>query len=69
MPLIFRTAIKPTSSIGKEQDTINLSEKKNDKLIIKGRHDSCIAVRAVPVIEAAAAVAITDILLSEGFFS
>lgn len=69
MPLIFRTAIKPTSSIGKEQDTINLSEKKNDKLIIKGRHDSCIAVRAVPVIEAAAAVAVTDILLSEGFFS
>lgn len=65
MPLIFRTAMKPTPSIAKEQDSINLKEKKNVKLQIKGRHDPCIVPRAVPVIEAAAAIAILDMMLDE----
>ncbi len=63
MPIIFRTAIKPTASIARTQDTVDLTEKQNTKLEIKGRHDPCIVVRAVPVTEAAAAIAITDILM------
>lgn len=63
MPLVFRTAFKPTPSIAKEQDTVSLSKLENVKLSIKGRHDPCIVQRAVPVIEAAAAVAVCDMLL------
>ena len=65
MPIIFRAGIKPTPSIAKEQDSVSLSEKKNVKLVIKGRHDPCIIPRAVPVIEAAAAIAILDAILDE----
>lgn len=65
MPLVFRAAIKPTPSIGKEQDTVNLELKENIKYTIKGRHDPCIIPRAVPVTEAAAALAILDMLLDE----
>jgi len=60
MPITFRVAIKPTPSISVEQDTVDLTEKKNVKLKIEGRHDSCITPRAVPVIEAIAAIAIYD---------
>ena len=63
MPLIFRAAIKPTPSIAKEQDSIRLSKEENAKLVIQGRHDPCIVPRAVPVLEAAAAVAIYDAYL------
>lgn len=63
MPLIFRAAMKPTPSIFKEQKTVSLSEKSDTSLSIKGRHDPCIAVRALACIEAAAAVAIYDALL------
>ncbi len=63
MPLIFRAAVKPTPSIGKEQDSVDLSKMENVKLEIKGRHDPCIVQRAVPVFEAAAAIAIFDALL------
>ncbi|MBQ2676459.1 MAG: chorismate synthase [Clostridia bacterium] len=65
MPLIFRAAVKPTPSIGKEQDTVDLEEKKNVKHQIKGRHDPCIVPRCVPVTEAAAAIAILDLMLDE----
>ncbi len=65
MPLVFRIAIKPTPSIGKEQDTVDLYEKKNIRYTIKGRHDPCIVPRAVPVAEAAAAIAILDMMLDE----
>lgn len=65
MPLVFRVAIKPTPSIAKEQDSVNLQEKKNIRLAIKGRHDPCIVPRAVPVIEAAAALSILDMILDE----
>ncbi len=63
MPILFRAAVKPTPSIAKEQDSVSLSGNKNVKLSIHGRHDPCIVPRAVPVIEAAAAVAIYDTLL------
>ena len=63
MPLVFRAAIKPTPSIAKEQDSVSLSEMKDKKLTIKGRHDPCIVPRAVPVMEAAAAIAILDAIL------
>ncbi len=63
MPLIFRAAIKPTPSIAKEQDSVSLSKMQNVKLSIGGRHDPCIVPRAVPVFEAAAALAVTDLIL------
>ncbi len=63
MPVIFRAALKPTPSIGKEQDSVSLSRLENVKLTIQGRHDPCIVPRAVPVFEAAAAIAVTDMLL------
>lgn len=63
MPLIFRTAIKPTPSIAKQQNSVSLSEMKNTVLAVQGRHDPCIVPRAVPVVEATAAIAIYDALL------
>ncbi len=63
MPLVFRAALKPTPSIAKEQDSVSLSLMKNVKLSIGGRHDPCVVPRAVPVFEAAAAIAIVDMLL------
>ena len=65
MPLIFRAAIKPTPSIAIEQDSVSLSEMKEKKLTVKGRHDPCIVPRAVPVMEAAAALAVLDCILSK----
>lgn len=62
MPLVFRAAFKPTPSISMEQDTISISKRENDKLAVVGRHDPCIVPRAVPCVEAAAAVAILDLL-------
>lgn len=66
MPLIFRAAFKPTPSISQEQKSVSLSGGTNQPLIIKGRHDPCIVPRAVPVVEAAAAIAIMDMLLEAG---
>ena len=62
MPMVFRAAFKPTPSISMEQDTISISKRENDRLAVQGRHDPCIVPRAVPVVEAAAAVAILDLL-------
>ena len=62
MPITFRVAIKPTPSIGKEQDTVDLVKKEKVKLKIQGRHDSCIVPRAVPVIEAISAIAVYDLI-------
>ena len=61
MPIVVNVAIKPTPSIAKEQLTLNIKTKKEDKLIIKGRHDPCIVVRAVPVLEAALSIALLDL--------
>ncbi len=60
MPLTMRVAIKPTPSISIEQDTVNLDTKENVKIKIKGRHDSSIVPRAVPVVESVVAVALLD---------
>lgn len=60
MPLIFRAAFKPTASIALEQNTVNITTGENTKLSIEGRHDPCIVPRAVPVVEAAAAMVILD---------
>ncbi len=63
MPIVFRAAFKPTPSIGKPQKSISFSEKKDAVLEIKGRHDPCVVMRAVPCIEAAAAITVLDIIL------
>ncbi len=62
MPITFKVAVKPTPSIAQSQKTINLETKKNDVLEIKGRHDPCIVLRAVPVIEAVTAITMLDLL-------
>lgn len=63
MPIVFRAAVKPTASIGIEQDSVDLVSGDGAKLTVKGRHDPCIVPRAVPCMEAAAACAIYDALL------
>jgi chorismate synthase len=63
MPLIFRAAVKPTPSIAQKQNSVSLSRMENAELTIQGRHDPCIVPRAVPCIEAAAALAVYDALL------
>ncbi len=61
--LVFRVAVKPTSSTGKSQNTLNLESGKVEELKIGGRHDKCIALRVPVVLESIAAVAIADLLL------
>ena len=63
MPVIFEVALKPTPSIAQPQETLNISTGKVSTLEIMGRHDPCIVPRAVPVVEAAAAIAIYDLVL------
>ena len=63
MPLVFRLAMKPTPSIARAQSTVNLATGESEMLEIPGRHDPCIVPRAVPCVEAAAALAVTDALL------
>jgi chorismate synthase len=63
MPVIFRTAIKPTPSIARPQNSVLISKMECHELKIQGRHDPCIVPRAVPVVEAAAAIAIFDLIL------
>lgn len=63
MPIIFTAAIKPTSSIGKEQNTVNIASKENTTLKVEGRHDPCIVQRAVPVIEAVAAIGMLEMMM------
>lgn len=62
MPIVFRAAFKPTPSIAKKQTTVNLKSGLAEKISIQGRHDPCIAVRASAVVEAAAAIAILDLI-------
>ncbi|MBZ4663667.1 MAG: aroC [Caloramator sp.] len=65
MPIVFRVAVKPTPSILKEQDTVDISLMQNVKLKVEGRHDACIVPRAVPVVEAVAAIVILDLLIEK----
>ncbi len=63
MPVLFRVGFKPTPSIAKPQKSVNLKTIEEVTVEIKGRHDPCIVPRAVPVVEAAAAIAIYDMIL------
>lgn len=63
MPIRFRAAFKPTPSISLEQDSVDLRTMEPTKLIVQGRHDPCIVPRAVPCVEAAAAIAVYDAFL------
>jgi chorismate synthase len=65
MPITFKTAIKPTSSIGKAQKTVDLSSMKETSLELEGRHDPCIVHRVIHVINAVTAYAITEIISRE----
>lgn len=60
MPVVFRAAFKPTPSIAAPQNTLRLSTGQQEILNVRGRHDPCIVPRAVPVVEAAAAIAVLD---------
>lgn len=63
MPLVVNIAVKPTASIAREQDTVDLEKRENARLVIHGRHDPCIVPRAVPVAEAVTALTVLDMLL------
>ena len=63
MPLVLRAAVKPTPSIGQAQKTVRLSRMEAAELTIRGRHDPCVAHRAVPVVEAVTAAVLLDLLL------
>ena len=64
-PLVLRVAVKPTPSIAKPQRTVSLSRRENAELVVHGRHDPCVAHRAVPVVEAVTALVLMDLLLEE----
>lgn len=66
MPLVFRCAVKPTSSISRAQHTIDLSRGCDDILSVHGRHDPCIVPRAIPVVEGVAAMALLDMMSGQG---
>jgi chorismate synthase len=66
MPIVIRVAIKPTPSIGKEQQTVNMSSMENAPITVKGRHDPCVVPKAVPAIEAAVAITLVDHLIRSG---
>lgn len=65
-PVVFRAAFKPTPSIFQDQRSVDLREGTNAVLSLKGRHDPCIVVRAVPVVEAACAIALCDAMMEAG---
>ncbi len=66
MPLIVKVALKPTPSISRPQQTVNLKTKENSTLEIVGRHDPCIVPRALPALEAAMAIGLLDLLAEDG---
>ncbi len=63
--IVFRVAIKPASSTSQSQRTMNMKSGKMEDLVIEGRHDKCIALRVPPVLEAAAAIVMADLMLLE----
>lgn len=62
MPIVFTAALRPTPSIARPQQTVSLSAMENATLTVRGRHDPCVVHRAVPVLEAACALAMCEIL-------
>jgi chorismate synthase len=67
MPLIFRAAFKPPSSIAKKQKTVDLKSMKEVEISVKGRHDPCVVPRAVPIVEAVTAIVLADLALRGGY--
>jgi chorismate synthase len=67
MPLVVRVAVKPTSSISKEQKTVDLSTMQDATISVKGRHDPCVVPKAVPVVEASVATVLVDQMIRGGF--
>lgn len=65
MPVVWRMAVKPTPSIGRRQQSVDLVARSDAELVVHGRHDPCIVPRAVPVAEAACALALLDALLED----
>lgn len=63
--IVFRVAVKPTSSISKPQMTYNMEHDRVEELVVKGRHDTCIALRVPIVVEAATAIALVDLFLQK----
>jgi chorismate synthase len=66
MPIIVRVAVKPTSSIAKEQRTVDLRSMEDAMIKVKGRHDPCIVPKAVPVVESAVAIILADHMIRAG---
>lgn len=66
MPIIARVAVKPTPSIAKKQQTVNMKTTENASLSVKGRHDPCIVPKAVPVVESALAITLADHMIRTG---
>jgi chorismate synthase len=66
MPIVVRVAVKPTSSIAKEQRTVNLSRMEDAEIKVGGRHDPCVVPKAVPVVEAAVAITLADHMIRAG---
>jgi chorismate synthase len=67
MPVVFRAVVKPTSSIARPQRTVDLASHAETSLVVTGRHDPCIVPRAVVVLEAVTAIALTDLALRGGY--
>jgi chorismate synthase len=67
--LVFRIAIKPTSSTPKEQTTLNWETGEQEAFAVRGRHDLCIALRVPPVLEAVTAMVLVDLMMREGCIS
>ena len=65
MPLLAQIAFKPTPSIAREQQSVDLDKLQEVPLVIKGRHDPCVVVRAVPICEAAMAIGLLDLMMEE----
>ena len=66
MPIVVRAVVKPTSSIAKQQDTVNIKTMQSATLEVRGRHDACIVPRAVPAVEAMMAVTLCDFAIRAG---
>ena len=67
MPIVFRSVIKPTASIFRPQTSLNLKTMESETRTIQGRHDPCIVLRAIPVLEAVSMIALYDALLADPF--
>jgi chorismate synthase len=66
MPIVVRVVVKPTSSIAKSQQTVDIKNMENTSLLVEGRHDICIVPRAVVVVESMMAVTLCDLAMRAG---